>query len=567
MNMKKTVSLMLGVVLSVSFIAAQSVTEGIKYLNYEFKKKTATDVLKKAYDANSKDGQTIYWYGQALLANGDVAGAKALYQQALQGGVNDAWVIVGMANIDMIGGADINAVKQKFEQAITMSTETKGKNKGKVNAGVINAIGRANIDAASKTKDIPYAIDKMKLGAAADLTNADILVNLGVAYLKLGGENGGEAVKAFQEAATRDPKNAEPKYRMGRIYYSQNNAELFLPLFSDAIAADANFPPVYYTLYDYYKDKDVNKAKDNLEKFIASADKDPNNDLLYADYLFRAGKYNESLAKAKEIETSFGTANVPRLNIIYAYDYDRLGDSVQAKAYAEKFFAAATQDNIQPSDYEFAVKVFSKFPGNEATSVSYIEKALSNDTLTADRIKYTKLAADIWGKAQNYPEQFKWLSKSDSLKTPLSNTDFFYWIDAAIKAKDTAEATRISNIYIQQFPDQIYGYRFKAQSAVLTDVDTTKGTALPALEQYITFLSKDSIKNQRLISSQFYYMASYYADKAKDFPKALEVVNRLLVYYPDDKFGLQVKPILEKAIAQQSKQPASKTGGSGNPKK
>jgi len=344
---------------------------------------------------------------------------------------------------------------------------------------------------------------------------------------------------------------------------------LFLPLFADAITADPNFPPVYYTLYDYYKDKDVNKAKDNLEKFIASADKDPNNDLLYADYLFRAGKYNESLAKAKEIETSFGAANVPRLNIIYAYDYDRLGDSVQAKTYTEKFFAAATQDNIQPTDYEFAVKVFSKFPGNEATAVGYIQKALVADTLTADKIKYTKLAADIWNKAQNYPEYYKWLSRSDTLKgiATLTNTDFYYWNDAAIKAKDTAAATSISELYIQKFADQIYGYRFKAQAAIMTDYDTTKGSAIPALEQYITFLSKDSIKNQRIISSQFYYMASYYADKAKDFPKALEVVNRLLAYYPDDKFGIQVKPILEKAIAQQSKQPASKTGGSGNPKK
>ena len=56
----------------------------------------------------------------------------------------DAYMWIGSAHVDLLQGGDINAAKQKFEQAITASTEAKGKNKGKVIPGVLNAIGRAN---------------------------------------------------------------------------------------------------------------------------------------------------------------------------------------------------------------------------------------------------------------------------------------------------------------------------------------------------------------------------------------------------------------------------------------
>ncbi|MFL9481266.1 tetratricopeptide repeat protein [Chitinophagaceae bacterium LWZ2-11] len=566
--MKKTVSMMLAVVMGVTYLSAQSVADGIKYLNYEFKNKTATDVLKKAYDANSKDARTIYWYGQALLADQDIKGAKALYQGALQSGINDPWIIAGMAHISMIEGGDINSIKQQFEQAITMATETKGKNKGKVNPGILEAIGRANADRDAKTRDIQYAIDKLKLAQTLDLVNPDISIDLGVNYLRLGGEYGGEAVKAFTDATTRDPKNAEAKYRIGRVYESQNNKDLFEQYFNDAITADPNYPPVYYAYYEYYANKDVNKAKGYLDQFIAKADPDSKNDLLLADYLFRAGQYNESLDKIKNLDATVGATAVPRINIVYAYDYDRLGDSLKAKDYVQKFFANAPADDIQPTDYELAVKVLSKFPGNEDAAVGYIKKAIASDTLTADRINYTKMAADLYGKAQNYTEQFNWLNQNAALKAGnLASTDYYYLTDAALKAKSFTEGARIADEYIQKFPDQIYGYRAKVLLAVAEDADTTKGTAIPAIEQYITFLSKDSIKNQKLISSQFYYEASYYSDKAKDYPKALEAINRLLTYYPDDKFGIQVKPILEKASAQGSKSPSGKPSAPGSPKK
>src|SRR6478609_5233080 len=130
--MKKTVSLMLTAMLAVQFLMAQ-IPAGIKFLNYE-KNKSAKEAFQKAYDANPKDPQAIYWLGQAILATdgGDptpaqVQAAKDLYQKGLNEAGSDAWLLVGMGHIGILQKEDMNSVKQKFEQAITSTTETKGK--------------------------------------------------------------------------------------------------------------------------------------------------------------------------------------------------------------------------------------------------------------------------------------------------------------------------------------------------------------------------------------------------------------------------------------------------------
>src|SRR6478609_3863708 len=135
---------------------------------------------------------------------------------------------------------------------------------------------------------------------------------------------------------------------MAKIYQSQNNKDLFEQHFNNAIAADPNFPPVYIAYYNYYSTRDVNRAKEYLDKYIATADKDPNLDLLLADYLFRSAKYSESLAKTKELEAAVGSKELPKLDLLFALNYDRSGDSVQAKASLEKYFANSPVDQINP---------------------------------------------------------------------------------------------------------------------------------------------------------------------------------------------------------------------------
>ena len=546
--MKKTVSLMLTAILAAQCLMAQ-LADGIKYLNYD-KLKSAKDAFQKAYDANPKDGQNVYWLGQALMATdgGDptkeqVAAAKAFYQKSLGDLGSDPWLLVGMGHVGILTGEDMNSVKQKFEQAITATTETKGKNKGKPNPAILNAIGRANAYVASNLGDHPYAVDKLKQAAAIDLTNPDVFINMGINYLKMGGENGGEAVKAYQEAINRDPKNAKAMYRIGKIYQSQNNKDLFEKYFNDAIAADPTFAPVYYAYFDYYANKDITVAKGYLDKFVANAEKDPVNDLYLANYLFLAGKYAESLAKVKELDAAVGSKVLPKLDVLYAFNYDRTGDSVQAKNYLTKYFANAPVDKIVPSDYDLAVKVFTKFPGSETEAVTYLEKAMNNDTSRINKINYANQAADLFAKAKMYPQQIQWLQKAIALKGTMSELDHYKLTNAALSAKDYTQALTLAKTYMSTFPDKPTPYRFMKMAAIAADPDTSKGIAIEGLyylDSVYTSISKEKYKMD-ILRNQGFIISTY--------GNMINVMRRNPELKPPATLGAPNTPILEKFLA------------------
>lgn len=557
--MKKIFSLMFTAMFFAQCLVAQ-VVDGIKYLNYD-KNKSAKEAFKRAYDANPKDPQAIYWLGQATLATdgveppsvAQIQAAKAIYQKGLQEVGSDPLLLVGMGHIELLEGGDMNSAKQKFEQAITATTETKGKNKGKPSVIILNAIGRSNAEVPSGKGDHLYAIDKLKQAGAIDLTNPDIYINMGINYLKLGGENGGEAVKAYQEAITRDPKNAKAAYRIGKIYQSQNNKDLFEMNFNNAITADPTFPSTYYAFYEYYANRDVNKAKEYLDKFIANADKDPENEIFVADYLFRAGRNAESLVKIKELDASVGTTTLPGLNILYAYNYDRLGDSIQAKSYLEKYFASPSS-KVKPEDYDLAVKVFSKFPGSEGMAVSYLEKAISNDTSKVNKLSYMGQAADLYSKAKLYPDQLKWLQKQVALKGgAMSEVDYYKLTSTAYNAKDYVQTMALTKDYIIAFPDKSQPYSFNVRAAKALDTTTLPGAAITAIQQHNDFLMRDSAANKKTLFGNYYYLLVYYGDKTKNYPKAIEVLDKMLILYPieggeENKFAKDQKEMIIKVM-------------------
>jgi hypothetical protein len=577
--------------------------DGIRLLNYE-KNKSARETFQKLVDASPQDPQAIYWLGQALLATdgGDpskeqIAAAKALYQKGLGSIGSDPWLVTGMGHIELLERGDINSVKQKFEQAITASTETKGKNKGKANPGILNAIGRANAKVGSGLGDNLYAIEKLNQAGQLDLTSPDIFINKGINYLKMGGENGGEAVKAYQEAISRDPKSALAYYRVGKVYQSQNNKDLFEQNFDNAITADPTCPLPYFAYYTYYANKDVNKAKEYLDKYVANADRDPKTDYFVAEYLFRAGKNDESLAKIQELEKSAGGNEIPRLSILSAYNYDRKGDSVQAKAYLEKFFANAPADKIEPTDYELAVKVLTKFPGSEAQAATYLEKAIATDTSRINKLNYMQQGADMYAKAKNPAEQLNWMKRMVELKGTTSESDYYKITAAALSAKDYPQTMDWAKKYMAAYPDKPQPYTFYRKAAIASDPDTTSGKGVELL-QYIDSiysLNKDKYKKELFLNE--YYTILYYINKqnalkkSPDFKvksdgtktevvdqflgicqKSLEVTDKMIALYPDvaddnNKFAQSVKGEIQKNIDYYSKPPVKKTGAPAAPPK
>ncbi|TDH25524.1 tetratricopeptide repeat protein [Segetibacter sp. 3557_3] len=537
--MKKITFLILAVLFAGKLLQAQNIDEGRKFLYYD-RFTSAKNTFNKLISSNAKNAEAIYWLGQTHLRQDDVAGAAALYQKALQDGVNEPLIWIGMGHVELLQGKKDQA-KQRFEQAITATKTKKGDN-----PDILNAIGRANADGPSTVGDPAYGIEKLKIAAERNPKDPDIFINMGINYLKLGNDRGGDAYEAFNNALRIDPNNARAKYRLGRIFLSQGNVPKFEEYFTGATTSDAAFAPAYLELYNYYANRDVNKAREYLDKYVANTDKDCTVDYFSAEYLFRAGKYQESLNAAKAMETG-ACKDFPRLKVLYAYNYDRLGDSLQAKSNIDAFMSTAAAEKIQSTDYLFAATASKKVKGSEQDAIKYLTRAIELDTVRANRIQYLDTIAFLYRNLGQHDMRLQYLIQSYNLNPAPSDFDLYNTADAAISAAQYKMADSLANIYIQRKPEQEFGYSLKVRAAKLADVDST-GTAFPAVEQYIDFLAKDTAKNMSKIKSQYYYMASLASDKMKDYPKAIEILKKVQTVDPNDEFALKAIPVLQNAI-------------------
>jgi len=557
--MKKLVFLFVGFAFSTALmaqVAPSPLAEGVKLLNYE-KNKTALNFFKEAYDKNPGDGETTFWYGQAMLAqnyNGiatteSIQKAKDLYQKSLQAKGNDAWLLVGMSHIQSLEGADVNAVKQNLEVAITSTLNTKGKYKGKPNQDIINAIGYVFAELPISIGDHRYAIDKLKETISAyEVVSSSLYINLGINYLKLGGgENGGDAVTAFQNAINADAKNAYAYYRIGKVYQTQNNKESLDEYFNKAIAADPAIAPVYFSLYTYYAEVSTSIAKTNLDLFLQYADKDPIFEYFSADYLFRSGQFEQSLEKAKAMEAAGSLTIFPGLAVLLAKNYDKKGDTVLAKSYIEPYITNTTPDKLINTDYELAVKILSKFSGSQASLAVILEKAIAADTSKVNKLKYYKLGYEMLEKNNMYTDELKWYANYSALRGAKDEVYFYKTTSIAINAKEAAVASSTAKAYIAAFPDKPNGYSMNVRASKLLDTANNLGILFEAVNVQNEYLLKDVAKNKQLLINNYYTLIGYY-NETKGYENAVLMCDKVLELVPEDPTTLQAKAQFTKNI-------------------
>jgi tetratricopeptide (TPR) repeat protein len=517
---------------------AQTIEEGKQLLRYGRLIK-AEDLFEKLVAANPNDPEANYWLGQLYLNDipMKMKEAEALYSKALVTTNQNPLILVGMGHVEMLQKKN-DVAKQRFEQAIAATKNKKNKNFGDVQ--VLEAIGLANAMGDSQTGEIDYALEKLAQAVQLDPKNPHVNIAAGMIHLKRGGEYGGQAKREFENAIEKNPNYGRPYWRIGKIFETQRNTEMFLQYFNMAIEKDPKFAPAYLSLYEYYQNRDVNKAKEYLDKFIANNDPDRETDIFQADFLFRAGKYQESIDKTKAIEATLKPGeNYPKIYKYYAYNYDRLGDSIKAKENMEKFMAQSDPSELKGDDFADMAGFYLKFPGMEEQADVQIEKALVLDTVKENQIKYMQSLANAYAK-QNKPKgYYKWLARIDKINPAKTATSFFYLADAAYKAGEYQASAEVAGRYVLAFPEQVQGYSLQRRAAVAADADTSAGTAIPAIDQYITFMMKDVANNKGRLLENHSYKFYYYLIKSREYDKAVQSAKDILVIDPENAYGKQ----------------------------
>ncbi len=546
---------------------AQSVDQGKKFLYYQ-RYKSANDVFDKILASNPNNIEAVYWKGQTLLATHDSAGANDLYSKALQSNGNAPLLLVGMGNVELRMHKTQDA-RQRFETAISLS---KGKD-----INVLNAIGDANTDA--HDGDAQYAIEKLTQATQVkNFNSAETYVLMGDAYRKL--IDGGNAVQSYTKALAIDSKYAEAKYKIGKIYETQNNKEIFLPAFEDAITLDPLYAPAYFELYYYWYFRDVNKASGYLDKYIANSDPGPDVEYMKTDFLFASAKYSDAKDKAQGLITSLGDKVSPRMYKLIAYACDTLGDLACANQNIATYFTKQDPANVVPADYEERAHIKGKSTDSAVVLSAFDDYslAISKDTLAADKARMAAEASDLARKMGNKKAAAQVAGILYSTKANPTNTDLYNWGMANYQAGNFKTSDSIfCGIYETKYPGEIYGYLWCMRSKVGEDDSLgSNGYAVDAYERLAvvsdslykdakTTKPADTAKYKRLIIESYSQLAGYYNNIKKDKEKAIAYLNKILDVDPDNADAKRFISILNRAS---QKQPAAKpaAGAAAKPK-
>lgn len=516
---------------------AQSIEDAKKMLYYE-RFKSAIKILEPIVNASGSNAEAAYWLGEAYLQQQkpDIEKAKGIINKALHSNADNGFLNASLGHI---------AIKENKPEEAKGKFITAEANAGK-NPDILLAIAKAAIDIKNGESNFEYAItvlNKALLLKKVDKPIAFIL--MGNAYRKL--FNGGEAFNNYRNALEVDPKNALAFVRMGKIYQTQRNDIVMVDYYTKAVEADPFYAPAYFELYDHYSYRDINKAKDYLDKYIANSDADCNTELFATDYLFRSGKYNEALSRSAQLALGNCNAEIGlRLKVVNAYCYLRLKDSINAKMNIKAFMQDVLPSNIFTTDYEIAAKILTLFPGEEAKAIEYNNKAFEMDS--AGRVGYIMQIIALYKKLNDTQKIASSWDRLFTVKARPSNLDLYNRALSHMAINNYAFADSLWQQYKEKYPDQIYGYTYRIKCNEAMDTSTTMpiGLAVQHWENMVVFAAKDTIKYKAQLVSSLYKLVVYYVNIKKEIPKAIEYLTQYLLYDPTNTEALK---ILEKLKA------------------
>lgn len=548
MSKIKAAVFFLATVLITSFATAQSVEDGKKFFYYE-KYTSAKDVFEKLVAANPNNTDAAYWLALTLITPDefkDLPRAKEILRKALEANSNNALLLVGMGHVELHEGKTQDA-RQRFETAISL---TQGKS-----IPVLNAIGLANGNYDSKNGDAAYAIEKLKQATSVKgFKDPETYCLLGDAYRKF--IDGGNAIAAYQNALTINPKYARAFYRIGKVYQTQGKTQedIYMKYYNDAIAADPNYIPVYQNLYLLYYQTDVVKSAEYLEKYLTLMGNDEPQACYYRTTIkYAQGLFAEAISQAEACIASGGASPDPRLYGIIGYGKDKLNDSAGAKSAFEKFFQIQKPEKIGPTDYTTYSKILLKFPGNEALAGTYIDKAVEADSTEIGKIILLRSVATSFESQKKYAEAAEWYRKILNVKKNPTKTDIFNAANNFSRGGNYQSAIDNWNIYTTKFPNETYGFYMTAVTQAKIDTAMTMGLAVPSYQKVIDIAeaqwATDSVKVKSHLLNSYKYFIMYSNNVLKDKKAASGYCDKYLAKEPADEEVAGFKKMFDAAPA------------------
>ena len=495
---------------------AQTVQEGVNHL-YADRFKNAEQTFQKLLAANPNNADATYWLGQTYLDGDDNDAARQLYDKALSTNGNNPLIMVGKGHVALLD-KKMDEARQLFESALTVSRTKKGDD-----PAVLNAIGRANVDA--KDGNLTYAVEKLEMALQREPKNADIALNLGNAYRKKDpGQGGGKAYENYKLATQINPSFAYPWVRIAKLFETQGQWDLVLENLNKAVQVDPNFSLAYYELFYYYFfKKEYAQAETMLNKYIGTrpGENKTEDDYLYSQLCWAKKDYDCAITKAEGVKAAMGAKVKPRAYKQLAYSYLGKGDFAKAKENVDAFFARE-KEGFVAGDYQLKADVYSGSGAScEEVYNVYIEGA-NADSVLQTKIEYMTKAAD-WFKAKKCAKQEAdmRLAIYNTRKSP-NPAGIFNVALAYQQAGEFPKADSLYAVYNTAFPDSIFGYLRRGRLAFTQDstmsVEPYITNLLQNYQKTLSIALTDKIRYKSMGTEAALILAGYYNNvrKARD---------------------------------------------------
>jgi tetratricopeptide (TPR) repeat protein len=502
---------------------------------YYKKFESAENLLNQLIKNNPKDAEA--WYLLTSVPDNVITNLeiKTALQNAPAGVKDDPYYLVATGKV-FLDESNVQEAEKYFAEALE---KTKYKR-----TEILLAIARAKIS--SEKGDANQAIDLLNRAIKKEKHNAELYTALGKAYRKL--NNGTEAFKAFRQAIDVDKNFAEAYYLIGMIFRTQNNSDLYLEYFNKAIEADPKYAPAYYQLYYHYYFRNVNTAKEYLEKYIALSDHKIENDYDHTDILYLTKNYTQAIDLAKKLIEADKEKTPARIYKLIAYSYQENGDHTNAFDYMLRYFREAPDSILIAKDFILVADLYTEKQKLDSAIFFYkVGTELERDTSSI--IKYYKTLADLTKQQKDYSERAIWLGKYYKANDKSTNVDLFNWGLSWFQAGNYEKADSVFAMYSEKYPQQVFGYYWRGRSNAAIDSTMKLGLAIPHYLKVVEIGETDTTGNsKRQLIEAYGYLAGFEANENKNYAKAIEYFEKLLLLDPKNEQAKKYVQILKETL-------------------
>ena len=531
------------------FMNAQSIQEGIKYLESDQYSKAKNTFEKLA--AQSPSADNYYYLGAYYLSisKPDLEMASQYFNKGLALDPKSDLNKIGLATIKLYQG-------KKSESNADFESIAKG-SKYK-NADVLFQISKAyqlftnKPESTDYDKSIEYGQKLLDLVKNKD--KSEYYIVLGNAYFEK--KDPGKAVSNYTKALGIAEDKSIPYALIGNIWGRTNGqGKLAAENFDKAIAANPNYPLTYKYLSDFnVRSGNYNEAFKNLQKYISLSG---NNDAETQFELAKVSYFIKDYAKSLDLLTrNWNDISDPLKFKLKALDLIENSDFSEAYKNINQYLQTIPESKREGSDYGVLGKIQSSLlktaNGQEKeeltkTAILNLTKAIGQGDKTYD---YQSILLSLQPGAKT--EASITNPKIEALKKSVAAdaNDTTSWYNLALEqyeAKDYLGSFASWDQLISLIPTWEVAYAGKGMALYAYDSSDKSGLTAQAFQKYIDMVEpkKEYSVNEKAYLAIAYTFFAYkeYHEGNKD--KAETYLNKTLSVDPQNADALNLQKLLQ----------------------